>query len=230
MLSYLKSIAEQARRELDGRSVAICVFAALALIAVRYAGKGNPEGPFAGLGWWMLVNLSCYLALPVLFVKAFLREDLADHGLTVKGASKDWRLSLSLLAAMVPLILVAAGKPGFVKTYPLYLHGVDEARSMQYAWELVYLAHFLAVEFFFRGFLLHGLKRRFGWNAVLISLFPYVMIHFGKPAAETGGSIAAGLVLGVLSLRTGSVLPGFAVHAGAALLMDMLALRRSGFL
>ena len=85
-----------------------------------------------------------------------------------------------------------------------------------YIWQLVYAGQFFALEFFFRGVLLHGLAARIGPVAVFIALIPYVMIHLTKPLAETLGSILAGLVLGFLSLRTRSVYLGAALHFGVA--------------
>ena len=38
-------------------------------------------------------------------------------------------------------------------------------------------------------FLVFGLARRFGWHALSISMVPYVMVHFGKPPAETLGAM-----------------------------------------
>jgi len=57
---------------------------------------------------------------------------------------------------------------------------------------------------------------------------PYVMIHFGKPAAETIGSIIAGIALGTLSLRTRSIFGGVIVHITIAYGMDIMALIQKG--
>ena len=96
------------------------------------------------------------------------------------------------------------------------------------AFERLYLMQFVAVEFFFRGFLLHGAKHRFGAWAILLPLIPYMMVHFGKPPAEAAGEVVAGLVLGFLSLRTGSILYGVVLHAGVALAMDLASLTQQG--
>ncbi len=227
MLPYLKSLLEQARREIDGRSAAICAAAALCLIAARYLGRGSRDGAFGGLGWWIGGLIACYLVLPALFVRLGLREPLSRHGLNLGASRADWRFAGAAFAVMAPVALLASALPGFRTTYPLY-DGLE--LKLILAWEAVYLAHFLALEFFFRGFLIHGLKDKLGWNAILVSLLPYVMIHFGKPLPEAAGSIAAGLVLGAMSLRSGSIVPGLAVHGGVALLMDFCVLKRNGFL
>ncbi len=53
---------------------------------------------------------------------------------------------------------------------------------------------------------------------------PYCMIHFGKPMPEALGAIGAGVVLGLLSLKTRSIWLGAAIHIGVAWTMDALAI------
>jgi membrane protease YdiL (CAAX protease family) len=50
------------------------------------------------------------------------------------------------------------------------------------------------------------------------------MIHFPKPYLEACGAIVAGVVLGSLSMKTGSIWAGFLIHSTVAILMDLLAL------
>ena len=59
-------------------------------------------------------------------------------------------------------------------------------------------------------------------------MVPYCMIHFGKPMPETLAAIAAGIILGFMSLKTRSVWMGAALHVSVALSMDLCALWRSG--
>ncbi len=54
------------------------------------------------------------------------------------------------------------------------------------------------------------------------------MIHFAKPMPEATAAIVAGLVLGVMALRSKSFVPGVFLHVGVALTMDLLVLARTG--
>jgi len=54
------------------------------------------------------------------------------------------------------------------------------------------------------------------------------MIHFPKPYLEACGAIVAGVVLGSLSMKTGSIWAGFLIHSTVAILMDLLALEQRG--
>ncbi len=78
--------------------------------------------------------------------------------------------------------------------------------------------------------MLHGLKHRYGHGAIWVMLIPYVMIHFTKPPAEAAGAVSAGTVLGVLSLRSGSILGGVLIHVSVAWMMDLMSLWQRGVL
>ena len=59
---------------------------------------------------------------------------------------------------------------------------------------------------------------------------PYCMIHYGKPMPETFSAIGAGIVLGLMSLKTRSIWLGAVLHVAVALSMDLLALWHKGLL
>ena len=54
---------------------------------------------------------------------------------------------------------------------------------------------------------------------------PYCMIHYHKPMLGTLGAIAAGVILGYMSLRTRSIWLGAALHIAVAWTMDAAALQ-----
>ena len=69
-----------------------------------------------------------------------------------------------------------------------------------------------AEELVFRGFLLFGLRRRYGTGlALLVSSCLFGLAHFSAVAAVYAA--VAGLILGVLAILTRSVWPGIALHA-----------------
>jgi membrane protease YdiL (CAAX protease family) len=96
-------------------------------------------------------------------------------------------------------------------------------------WQILYFVQFICVEFFFRGFLLHGLKQKFGYYSVFIMTIPYCMIHFGKPMPETFSAIIAGIILGTLSLKSNSIWLGVAIHYSVAITMDLAAIWQLGY-
>lgn len=69
-----------------------------------------------------------------------------------------------------------------------------------------------SLEFSYRGFLIFGLKDRFGEGAVLIQMIPFTLLHIGKPEVETVGCILSGTYFGFVVYRTRSVRPAFIIH------------------
>lgn len=136
---------------------------------------------------------------------------------------------LLALVVILPLVYFFSATPAFQARYPFYAPRSGEALWPAFViWEALYMLQFAAVEFLFRGFMLHGTKERFGFYSVFVMAIPYCMIHFAKPLPEALGAIVAGIVLGVFSLKSLSIVPGFLLHCGTALSMDIMALARKG--
>lgn len=187
--------------------------------------------PLSSRVWWALVSAATYVVLPVVVLKLLFRQKLRDHGLKLKGLLRAWPLYVFFVLVMVPLVIVCSGESRFQQTYPfLRFTSPADVRANLWKWELAYAAQFVGLEFFFRGFMVHGLKHRFGVYAVFVSMVPYVQIHFGKPMPEATASIVAGVVLGYMSLVTRSVWLGAALHIGVAWGMDCACLYRRGLL
>lgn len=188
------------------------------------------RGPRSGL-WrlyhWAGVHTLFYMIVPILIIKLLLRERVTDYGLKLTGWYKKLWIYAGAFAIVLPLVLLFGATESFQSKYPFY----DNAGASWVdflGWELAYALQFLALEFFFRGFLVHGLKDRFGCYSVVVMTVPYCMIHFGKPLPETIGAIIAGLFLGTLSLWTRSIWLGFMIHVSVALSMDIVALGYKG--
>jgi membrane protease YdiL (CAAX protease family) len=115
----------------------------------------------------------------------------------------------------------------FINRYPMVIDLNNDWRRIG-IWEAVRALRFVSLEFFFRGYLLFGTEKRFGYHAIAVSALPYGMIHFAKPFPEALGAIVAGAVLGYLALRTRSIAGGAILHISVALSLDMLALFRKG--
>jgi membrane protease YdiL (CAAX protease family) len=188
---------------------------------------GAGSGPYAGLlpyQYWGVASLLARVLLPLMVVVA-LRESPRSWG---------WRLPLTwhatwpflaALGLMLPVVFVASSLGSFQRTYPLYAGAVAGGWHF-WGFELFYGLQFLGVEAFFRGFLLFGLYPRLGWNAVPVSVIPYVMIHLAKPWPEAFGAVIAGVVLAYLALRSRSFLWGTLLHWSVAISMDILVIGR----
>jgi len=181
------------------------------------------------LSWWTAVCVATYFVLPALLLRLGLRERLRDYGLKPHGALAGWPFYAVMLAIMVPLVAWMSSTAHFQQTYPFYRPTSEETLWPTFwRWEALYAVQFVALEFFFRGFLLHGIRHRFGAYCIPVMVVPYCMIHFYKPMPEAFASIVAGLALGYMSLRTRSIWLGAAIHVTVAMSMDFASLWRQG--
>jgi membrane protease YdiL (CAAX protease family) len=162
------------------------------------------------------------ILVPLAWIAWVLRDSPREYGYRLPERGHR-AIYLYLYLLMLPVLAAVSFLPSFRAMYPIY--GVAwGSPEILVPYVLAYGLRFAAVEAFFRGFLLFALFRRFGYHAVAIMVVPYCMIHFGKPFAETLGSIGAGLLLGYLALRGRSWVPGALLHWGIALSMDLLGL------
>lgn len=178
--------------------------------------------------YWTCTKIIGYVVVPFSLWKLLFREDsLLDMGLRTKGFTRHLWIYGLCLAVVIPCMFLVARESDFGTYYPFYKLA---SRSWVdfIAWETLYFTQFLALELFFRGWLLGALRRSLGSGAIFAMVVPYCMIHFGKPYLEAAGAIIAGVVLGSLSMKTKSIYAGFLVHITVALGMDMLAMSNHG--
>lgn len=183
------------------------------------------------LVFWGAGQVFAYTVPPAVAVKLVLRERIVDYGLRIRGAGRTAPVYGVLLAASIPFVVAASYTASFQAKYPFYDLAPGEGLWPDMAlWWAVYSLQFVALEFFFRGFMVHGLAGRLGYMAVFATAVPYNMLHYGKPIAEALAAVVGGVVLGSLSLRSRSIWLGAAVHIGVAAAMDVSALVHKGFI
>ena len=223
---------------LDWRAVAVLLVAPALLtwreyfgsplVYVQWLGRGTTaasavQTTFAPWLWWSGTVFVTLFVIPALLAAYGFGQSLRDYGVGGWNPRAQVPLALAMYAVVLPAILMASTQPGFRLTYPLCPTAALSLSSLL-LWELLYIAQFFAVEFFFRGFLIFGLERSIGPLAIAVSTVPYCMLHYGKPALEAFAAIVAGVVLGLVSYRTRSLWSGLMVHVLVALTMDLLAL------
>ncbi len=185
----------------------------------------------ARLSYWGIARVVTFMLIPMLVIKFVLREPIRDYGTHVRGIRSSLWVYAVMFAVMVPAVLIFSQTDSFQRKYPFYDLQPNEPLGVRFwSWELIYCLQFVALEFFFRGFMVHGTKHRMGVYSILVMTFPYVMIHFGKPMPETFSAIGAGVVLGFMSLKTCSIWMGAALHIAVAMSMDLLSLWHRGLL
>ncbi len=190
------------------------------------------ENNLAGLAWWVTVVTLVYVVGPFLIIRFGWKANVRDFGLIPRMEPGFWKLLAACTAVMLPLVYLMSLTEGFAAKYPFLriYNGEAYVGRTLLIWELIYFIQFFGLEFFFRGFLVHSLKRSLGLYSIFVMTVPYCMIHFGKPPAETIAAIAAGIFLGWLSFRNGSIWLGLMLHCIVAFSMDIFALFAKGLL
>ncbi len=232
-LEFLRS--EQADR-IDWEVILVLIGAAVAMSLQYYGFTGgsflrewiapsSADPQFIRHVHWALGQSVLYVLVPWITIRLILGRSLREYGLRFRGIWSSVWVYLAMYLVVLPAIVLVSGTPRFQQTYPFYRLAEGEPLWPRFfAWELLYAMQFVALEFFFRGFLVHGLKRRFGVYAIFAMTVPYCMIHFGKPLPETLAAIVAGVALGFMSLKTNSIWLGAALHIAVAWTMDAAAL------
>jgi hypothetical protein len=213
----------------------VLVLAILALDAGFYTHRAlytlaeTPAGNYALRR--IIGNLSSVLTilLPLLLVRALLDRRLESfYGLTWRNF--DARPYLILLGLMVPLVLGASFTEGFLNYYPTFKLQIAARVEALPAWatvtlyESAYALDFVWEELMLRGFMVVGMVAFMGRGAVMPMVAVYCFRHFAKPFGEALSSIFGGWILGVIALRSRSLMGGVLVHIGIALMMELFAI------
>ena len=184
------------------------------------------------LCWWVFVSMLFYFVIPALVVTLVQKRNLRDIGLAFRIEPGFLKLLLVSIAIMLPLVYMMSLTKGFSAQYP-FLQVYDGSPYLSRTlllWEAIYFLQFFGLEFFFRGFLVHSMKASLGAYSILVMTVPYTMIHFQKPFAEAIAAIIAGIFLGWISYRNGTIWLGLILHCTVAFSMDIFALNNKGLL
>ncbi len=174
--------------------------------------------------WQFFVFFFLLFIIPLIFIKFVFKESPKNYGLTIGNINTD----SALIIIIVTLIIIAvawfgSAMPDVRREYPL-AKILLERHDLIFIYESFYVIfYYIAWEFFFRGFLLFGLKERFGaFNAILIQTISSCLVHIGKPEGEILGAIFLGIAFGIIALRTKSIWYVFTLHALMGVLTDLL--------
>lgn len=146
-----------------------------------------------------------YFALIPVIIIILLRRNPLDFGLRL-GNPKVWGFHVIIFCLIAwPILHFSAANPS-ISDYYL------EKNFSLLTYSLVSLGSLFGSEFLYRGFLLFGLKEKFGETAILIQTIPFVLTHLGKPEPETLSTIITGIYFGYICYRGKSFWPALIVH------------------
>ncbi|HPZ06947.1 MAG TPA: CPBP family intramembrane metalloprotease [Candidatus Eremiobacteraeota bacterium] len=231
--------------EIDYKVITVMVSVALCLAINRFIGNGSfylyifrkiyPQAPITWeTEFWASIYWSCgccfsYFIIPSFITIFIFKESIIQYGLKIKGIGKHLWIYFVLYLIVLVGVLIAAFQQSFLNTYP-FIQPPPGKWIYFLIFEIFYCMQFCFLEFFFRGYTLFQLEKKFGIYAIFIMVIPYCMIHFQKPFLEALASILAGIILGMIALRTRSIIYGILIHCSVAISMDFAALIREGYL
>jgi membrane protease YdiL (CAAX protease family) len=222
--------------------ISVLLIACLGLMVMQFGGSPevfkmtwgskidlfHPYYELSHLLHWIFACILGYLIIPMIFLK-MTDQKISDYYLSPRGFVNHAIPYLLVAFPVFLLIFWVSTWPDFQNIYPFYSKANRSLFDLL-VWESAYVFQFFALEFFFRAFLLQGLRQWVGYGAIFIMVVPYCMIHFQKTFAESFGSIFAGVILGWMAMRSKSIWGGVLVHAIIAVEMDLMSLWRQGLL
>ena len=242
MISHIQTLKEKYLRGWERQATVILLASALLLMLHRYYtrrsffrlhfaeyfGAGPLAESYPYYYWFLTTGITLFL-VPVLVARFGTTQRLKDYGFQLGNQKLGWSVTGAAWVLMIPVVILAViVYPPFRVKYPLCKVIADSWQTFL-PYQLAYGVYMFSWEFFFRGFMLFGLERKFGNYSILIQTIPFAVLHYSKPLPEALGSIIAGVLLGVLALETRTFLYGAAIHWLVAMTMDVVAVLFSRF-
>ena len=242
MISHIQTLKEKYLRGWERQATIILLASALLLMLHRYYTRrsffrlhfaeyfgGGPLAESYPYYYWFLTTGITLFLVPVLVARFGTTQRLKDYGFQLGNQKLGWSVTGAAWVLMIPVVILAViVYPPFRVKYPLCKVIADSWQTFL-PYQLAYGVYMFSWEFFFRGFMLFGLERKFGNYSILIQTIPFAVLHYSKPLPEALGSIIAGVLLGVLALETRTFLYGAAIHWLVAMTMDVVAVLFSRF-
>jgi membrane protease YdiL (CAAX protease family) len=145
--------------------------------------------------------------IPVAIILLVWREDPRRYGLRLG----DWRLGLVVVVLGVAGLAVLIWFLGRLPDFRAYYTDTIAGRP---TWRLIIDTgvDLLAWEFFFRGWLMWALARKYGTDAIWLQVIPFALMHVWKPEIEQLSTLVGGAFFGLLAWRTKSFVWGWLLH------------------
>jgi hypothetical protein len=222
-----------ATKSLDFKTVyiflSVCI---ITFISISFSGPGFYYEHFgqdklgSRLYWFFSDGIMMFL-LSVISIKFVLKQKLSDFGFRLGDYKFGLITTLIFFAAMVPVLFIVSNSPDFILTYPQGGDQVKENLSNFLLFEFSILIYMLGWEFLWRGYMLFGLKEKFGYYSIFIQMIPFFILHKGKPELELFASIFAGIILGIQALRANSFIYCWLLHFLIMFSIDTISILKS---
>ena len=195
-----------------------------------------------GFHEYNLINTAFVLWIPLLVGMYGLRRSPESLGFALGDLRNGTIAALVCLVLFSPVIYYFAAYPD---PQAYYLRWMSQSGALQGIFangrggysagsiapvgllfhEIVMGFYMFGWEFFFRGFLLTGLRKIMpDWAAIGLHALLFMGLHYGKPLPETLSSFPGAILMAVIALRFKSFLPCFLLHFLVSALFDFAVL------
>lgn len=209
-------------------SVAVITFLSMHYASTNFFRKvfDTSDDKFYSVLYWFSADGFLMFVIPIILIPLVLKGKPSDYGFRLGDYKFGLKSSALFVGVMLPFLWIASGNESFARTYPQGGPFVRENMSVLLYYELFVGFYMFAWEFFWRGYMMFGLKQRFGYYAIFIQMIPFFILHKGKPDIETFSSIFAGLILGIQAWRSNSFIYCFIVHWSVMIFIDVISVLR----
>jgi hypothetical protein len=162
--------------------------------------------------------------VPMGLVFTFWNQKPTEWGVGL-GARRSTGLIVScvLFCLMIPVLAYASTIPSIAAVHPLSKLAMKYGKALL-LYEGALLLYIAGWEFFFRGFLLFGLRKTMGDAAIYLQALPYSIMYLHRSEFEALASIPAAIILGYLAVHTSSVFYGIMLHWLCACVLDIIVI------
>jgi hypothetical protein len=207
-------------------SVAVITFISIVFASPNFYYDHIGKDRLMSRVYWFLTDGAIMFILPVICIKVFLKGKLSDFGFTLGDKKFGIITVVIFLAVMIPVLWIASASEQFADAYPQGGSAVRENLNLFLLYEFCILIYMLGWEFLWRGYMLFGLKSKFGYYTIFIQMIPFFILHKGKPEIELFASIVAGIILGIQALRSRSFIYCWILHFLVMFTIDAISIFR----
>ena len=146
------------------RDLQVFLLCVASILAIETVGDRDflltePWAQWFHLLWWVATCVIAFAALPCAWMQ-WRGEDWRPLWQAPRPSAHLW-LYPAMYLFMLPFLIPMAGDPRFQAMYPFFKYS-REFPWLGLGWEVAYGFVFVSVEFFFRGFLIHHWRPRWG--------------------------------------------------------------------
>lgn len=207
--------------ELDIRATLVVITSTLLLMVDHYH-RFLPGDSYSELLTTKAIERTVlYLIIPLLIIVLIFRDKPSEYGFTFGNWREGLMWTAGAIVVIAPLLYFSARTPAMVRYY------ASSERTVGHVIGISALDLF-GWEFVFRGFILFGLARVAGPNAVLLQAVPFALAHIGKPELETMSTIFGGAGFGFVAWRTRSFVYPWLIHCFVSIFVILVAMAAAG--